>query len=82
MPLDPLDDTLGHVATNALGGPVTTSAEQVIAFDAPDGEDWAEARVQLEGAVVPWREAPFAAVTLPEKPGPVQKLSRPCETSY
>lgn len=63
--------TLGHVATNAMGGPVTTSAEQVIAFDAPDGEDWAETRATLEGAAVPWRETPFAPVTLPEKPGPV-----------
>ncbi|HLI23270.1 MAG TPA: acyl-[acyl-carrier-protein] thioesterase [Stellaceae bacterium] len=62
---------LGHVATNGMGGPVTTSAEQVIGCDAPDGEDWAETRAQLENAIVSWKEMPFERVSLPEKPGPV-----------
>ena len=63
--------TLGHTATNGMGGPVTTSAEQVIAFDAPDGESWTETRAKLEGAIATWKEAPFEPVTLPEKAGPV-----------
>jgi acyl-CoA thioester hydrolase len=62
---------LGHVATNGMGGPVTTSTEQVIALDAPDGESWAATRGTLEGAVVPWKELPFEPVELPEKAGPV-----------
>jgi acyl-CoA thioesterase FadM len=62
---------LGHIATNGLGGTVTTSAEQVIALDAPDGESWAETRAALEGAIVPWKELPFDSVKLPEKAGPV-----------
>jgi acyl-CoA thioester hydrolase len=60
---------LGHIATNGMGGPVTTSAEQVIALDAPDGESWAETRAKL--AIVPWKELAFEPVKLPEKPGPV-----------
>jgi acyl-CoA thioester hydrolase len=62
---------LGHVATNGMGGPVTTSTEQVIALEAPDGESWAVTRAGLEGAVVPWKELPFEPVKLPEKVGPV-----------
>jgi acyl-CoA thioester hydrolase len=62
---------LGHVAANGMGGPVTTTAEQVIALDAPDGESWAAARATLEGAIAPWKELPFEPVKLPEKPGPV-----------
>ena len=63
--------TLGHIATNGLGGPVTTSAEQIIALDAPDGESWAATRAQLEGSIAPWKELPFEPVKLPEKAGPV-----------
>ena len=48
--LDTATLKVGHIATNGMGGPVTTSAEQVIALDAPDGENWAETRMQLEGA--------------------------------
>ena len=60
---------LGHVATNGMGGPVTTSAEHVIALDAPDGESWAATRATLEGAIAPWKELPFEPVKLPEKAG-------------
>jgi acyl-CoA thioester hydrolase len=63
--------TLGHIATNGLGGPVTTSAEQLIALDAPDGESWAMIRAQLESAIAPWMEARFESLTLPEKAEPV-----------
>lgn len=69
--LDAATLTLGHIASNGMGGPATTSAEQVIALDAPDGESWAETRAGLEGAVVGWKEMPFDPVCLPEKPGPV-----------
>lgn len=62
---------LGHIATNGMGGPVTTNAEQVIALDTPDGESWAAARAKLESAIAPWKELPFAALKLPEKAGPV-----------
>ena len=62
---------LGHLATNGMGGPVTTTAEQIIALDAPDGESWAATRAKLEGAIAPWNELPFEPLTLPEKPGPV-----------
>lgn len=62
---------LGHLASNGMGGPVTTSAEQVIALDAPDGESWAATRAKLEGTIVPWKELPFEALMLPEKAGPV-----------
>ena len=62
---------LGHIATNGMGGPVTTSAEQVIALDAPDGESWAAARATLDDAVVAWKELPFEPVKLPVKAGPV-----------
>lgn len=62
---------LGHIATNGMGGPVTTSAEQIIALDAPDGESWAAARAKLESAVAPWKELPFEPLKLPEKAGPV-----------
>lgn len=69
--LDAATVTVGHVATNGMGGPVTTSAEQVIALDAPDGSSWAESRAALEGSLVAWRELRFEPVKLPEKPGPV-----------
>lgn len=69
--LDAATLTIGHVASNGMGGPATTSAEQVLALDAPDGESWAETRAALEKARVAWRELPFDPVTLPEKPGPV-----------
>jgi acyl-CoA thioesterase FadM len=69
--LDAATVKLGHTATNGMGGPVTTSAEQVLAFDAPDGESWSDTRAKLEGAVASWKEMPFDAVKLPEKPGPV-----------
>jgi acyl-CoA thioesterase FadM len=62
---------LGHVATNGMGGPVTTSAEQVIALAAPDGESWAETRARLADAIAPWQELPFEPLKLPEKAGPV-----------
>jgi acyl-CoA thioesterase FadM len=62
---------LGHIATNGMGGPVTTSAEQIIALDAPDCESWAATRAKLESAVAPWKELPFEPVKLPEKAGPV-----------
>lgn len=69
--LDTATLKVGHIATNGMGGPVTTSAEQIIALDAPDGENWAETRMQLEGALAPWKEMPFDSVKLPEKAGPV-----------
>lgn len=69
--IDAATVTLGHALTDGMGGQVTTSAEQVIALDAPDGEDWAETRAKLESALVPWKEMPFERVTLPEKRGPV-----------
>jgi acyl-CoA thioester hydrolase len=69
--LDAATLTIGHIASNGMGGPMTTTAEQVLALDAPDGEAWAETRAKLEGATVPWRELPFDPVKLPEKPGPV-----------
>ncbi|HEV8015856.1 MAG TPA: acyl-[acyl-carrier-protein] thioesterase [Stellaceae bacterium] len=69
--LDAATLTVGHIATNGMGGPMTTCAEQVLALDAPDGEAWAETRAKLEGATAPWRELPFDPVKLPEKPGPV-----------
>ncbi|HVA12862.1 MAG TPA: thioesterase family protein [Stellaceae bacterium] len=69
--LDPATLAIGHIATNGMGGATTTSAEQVIALDAPDGEAWAETRAALEGSTVAWNELPFDPVTLPEKPGPV-----------
>jgi acyl-CoA thioester hydrolase len=69
--LDAATLTVGHIASNGIGGPMTTSAEQVIARDAPDGEAWAEIRAKLEAATVPWRELPFEPVKLPEKAGPV-----------
>jgi len=62
---------LGHVATNGMGGPVTTSAEQIIALDMPDGESWAATRPALEITIVPWKELPFEPLTLPDKAGPV-----------
>ena len=62
---------LGHLATNGMGGPVTTSAEQIIVLNAPDGESWAATRAKLKSEVVPWKELPFEPLTLPEKPGPV-----------
>lgn len=69
--LDAATLTIGHAASNGMGGPVTTSAEQVIALDAPDGESWAETRAALEGSIVAWKQLPFDPVKLPEKPGPV-----------
>jgi len=62
---------LGHVATNGMGGPVTTSAEQIIALDMPDGESWAATRAALENTIVPWNELPFEPLTLPDTAGPV-----------
>jgi acyl-CoA thioesterase FadM len=69
--LDTATLKLGHIATNGIGGPVTTNAEQVIALDAPDGENWAEARAALGGAVAAWRELAFEPVKLPKNAGPV-----------
>ena len=69
--LDTATLTLGHVLTNGMNGPVTTSAEQVIALEAPDGESWAAARAALESAVAPWKELHFEPLKLPENPGPV-----------
>jgi acyl-CoA thioesterase FadM len=63
--------TLGHIATNGMGGPVTTSAEQVIALEAPDGESWAVTRAKLEAAVAPWKELRVEPLKLPERAGPV-----------
>jgi acyl-CoA thioesterase FadM len=63
--------TVGHVATNGMGGAMTTSAEQVIALDAPDDEAWTTLHAQLEGTRIAWNQLPFDPVTLPEKPGPV-----------
>ncbi len=69
--LDTATLTLGHVLTNGMGGPVTTSAEQVIVLDAPDGETWAAARASLGSAVVPWKELRFEPLSLPDAAGPV-----------
>jgi len=69
--LDTATLKLGHIVTNGMGGPVTTSAEQVIALDAPDGESWAATRARLESAPVTWKELPFEPLKLPEKAGPV-----------
>ena len=69
--LDAATVRIGHVASNGFGGPMTTSAEHVLALDAPDGEAWSETRAALEGAMVPWRELPFDALKLPDKDGPV-----------
>jgi acyl-CoA thioester hydrolase len=71
LALDTATLKLGHIATNGMGGPVTTSTEQIIALDAPDGEGWAATRAKVEGAIVPWRELAFESLKLPEKAGPV-----------
>ncbi len=63
--------TLGHVATNGMGGPATTVAEEIVALDAPDGEAWAELRASLDASKAAWTEMPFDPVKLPEKSGPV-----------
>ncbi len=63
--------TIGHVASNGMGGETTTVAEQVVALDAPDGEDWAERSAALAAAIVPWKEEAFAPIALPERAGMV-----------
>ena len=63
--------TIGHVATNGMGGPVTTVAEQVLSLDAPDGEAWSSRRQRLEASIAPWTEKRFEPVSLPERAGPL-----------
>lgn len=63
--------TVGHVASNGMGGEITTVTEQVLTLDAPDGEAWAGWRAALAGSVATWREERFAPVSLPEKGGPL-----------
>ncbi len=64
--------TIGHIASNGMGGATTTVAEQVLALDAPDGTAWAELRAALDASVVsPWAEKRFAPLTLPEHAGSV-----------
>lgn len=63
--------TIGHVATNGMGGPTTTVAEQVVALDAPDGEAWVAQRAALATSLAAWKEQGFEPVTLPERPGPL-----------
>jgi acyl-CoA thioester hydrolase len=67
--LDAASLTIGHRATNGMGGPATTIAEQVVMLDAPDGEDWATRRDTLLPSVAPWQEERFAAVALPQAGG-------------
>jgi acyl-CoA thioesterase FadM len=62
---------IGHVATNGMGGPMTTCAEQVIALDGPDSDLWSGLRDEFTESIVAWNQLPFDPVTLPEKPGPV-----------
>lgn len=69
--LDAASLRIGHVASNGLGGPATTTAEQTLVLEAPDGESWARLRDALAPSVAAWREPPFAPVNLPERPGPV-----------
>ncbi len=63
--------TIGHVASNGMGGAVTTVVEQEVAPDAPDGEAWAEQRAALAERTVAWSEARFEPVALPDRPGPL-----------
>jgi acyl-CoA thioesterase FadM len=69
--IDAATVTIGHVATNGMGGPTTTMAEQVVALDAPDGEVWSAQRATLAASIVPWQEKPFEPVSLPERAGSV-----------
>lgn len=69
--LDAASVTLGHVASNGIGGEPTTLAEQVLILDAPDGEAWAETRERLVPALAPWTHERFAAVALPAGEGPL-----------
>ncbi len=62
---------IGHIATNGMGGPTTTSAEQIITLNSPDGDAWAHVRSALQASIMPWTEMPFEPVKLPEKRGPV-----------
>jgi acyl-CoA thioesterase FadM len=69
--------TLGHVATNGMGGAPTTIAEQVLVLDAPDGEAWAEQRAALTDRVAAWTQPGFDPIVLPDQAGPVASgLSR------
>jgi acyl-CoA thioester hydrolase len=69
--LDPASLTIGHVASNGMGGDATTVAEQVLTLDAADGEVWAGLRETLAPSVTAWRQEPFAPVALPERAGPL-----------
>lgn len=59
--------TIGHVATSGADAAPTTTAEQTIALDAPDGEAWAGWRERLGGAQVEWAQPRFDPVALPER---------------
>jgi acyl-CoA thioester hydrolase len=75
--LDAASVTIGHRASNGMGGPATTIAEQVLALDAPDREDWAARRETVLSWVAPWPEERFAPVELPKDGGAlVTGLSR------
>lgn len=69
--LDAATLTIGHAASNGMGGPVTTVTEQVVALDAPDGEAWAAWRGVLEMSIAGWKEQRFEAVALPDQAGPL-----------
>jgi acyl-CoA thioester hydrolase len=63
--------TIGHVASNGMGGATTTTAAQVVTLDSPDGEAWAERRVALAASIATWKEQGFDPVALPERAGAV-----------
>jgi acyl-CoA thioester hydrolase len=69
--IDAATVTIGHVATNGMGGPATTVSEQVLALDAPDGEVWSAQRAVLVPSIVSWQEKPFEPVSLPERAGSI-----------
>lgn len=63
--------TVGHVASNGMGGAATTIVEQVLALDAPDGEIWAETRERLRSACANWAQPRFDPIVLPDRAGPI-----------
>lgn len=69
--LDAATLRVGHLASDGMGGPTTTVAEQTLALDAPDGESWAATRTALAERLVAWKELPFDPLRLPNCSGPV-----------
>lgn len=63
--------TIGHIATNGMGGPRTTYAEQVVALDGSDSDLWSGLRHDFAASQVAWGELPFDPVALPDTPGPL-----------